>query len=96
MSDTIRYNFGGIAAGVDDIRGTSARIQGLLDELKARIQPMVATWEGESATAYQDAQHRWDTAAAELNLILESIARVVGEGNDRMADINRQAAASWA
>ncbi|WP_448851553.1 WXG100 family type VII secretion target [Corynebacterium sp. 335C] len=94
--DTIRYQFAGIAAGVDDIRGTSARIQGQLEDLKARLQPMIATWEGESSTAYQEAQGRWDSAAAELNAILEAIARTVGEGNDRMADINRQAAASWA
>lgn len=96
MTDTIRYQFGGIAAAVDDIRGTSGRIQGLLEELKARIRPMTATWQGDSAAAYEEAQARWDAAAAELNMILDAIARTVGEGNDRMADINRQAAASWA
>ena len=95
MTDVIRYQFGGIAAGVDDIRSTSIRITGLLDDLKARIQPMTAVWEGESSAAYQDAQLRWDNAAAELNMILEAIARTAGEGNDRMAEINRQAAASW-
>lgn len=93
--DTIRYQFAGIAAGVADIRGTSARIQGQLGDLKSRLQPMIATWEGESSTAYQEAQARWDSAAAELNDILEAIAATVGEGNDRMGEINRRAAASW-
>lgn len=95
MTDVIRYQFGGIAASVDDIRTTSIRITGLLDDLKARIQPMTSVWEGDSAVAYEDAQRRWDNAAAELNMILEAIARTAGEGNDRMAEINRQAAASW-
>ena len=56
MTDTIRYQFGGIAAAVDDIRGTSGRIQGLLEELKAGIRPMTATWQGDSAAAYEEAQ----------------------------------------
>lgn len=93
--DTIRYGFGGISGAADDIRSTSSSINGLLDDLKGRIQPMVATWEGDSSEAYQDAQLQWDTAASELNTILNTIADTVSAGNDRMADINRRAAASW-
>ncbi len=95
MTDTIRYSFGAIAAGSEDIRATSANIQSLLGDLRSRIQPMTATWEGDSAVAYEAAQREWDEAAADLNMILETIARTVSESNDRMSDINRQAAASW-
>lgn len=94
-SDLIHYSFGEIAAASADIHATSGRINALLDELKAEIAPMVATWEGESALAYQQAQKQWDTAASELNQVLSRIARAVGEGNDRMGDINRAAASSW-
>ena len=48
-----------------------------------------------SASAYQTAQAKWDSAAAELNTILETIASTVQEGNDRMSEVNRMAAASW-
>lgn len=95
MTDTIRYQFGAIAGGAADIRSTSGQIQSLLGELKSRIAPMTATWEGESAVAYEDAQREWDEAAGELNQILDTIARTVEEGNDRMSDLNRRAAASW-
>ncbi|MBP2333526.1 MULTISPECIES: WXG100 family type VII secretion target [Corynebacterium] len=95
MTDTIRYQFGSIATGAADIRTTSGHIQTLLGDLKTRIAPMTATWEGESAIAYEDAQRAWDESAEELNQILETIARTVEEGNDRMSDINRRAAASW-
>lgn len=94
-NDIIRYQFGSISAAAADIRTTSGHIQGLLGDLKARIAPMVATWEGESSEAYQNAQRDWDQAAAELNQILETIARTVDESNGRMSDINRRAAASW-
>ncbi|EJZ81557.1 WXG100 family type VII secretion target [Corynebacterium otitidis] len=96
MSDLIRYQFGAVAAAAGDINATSGRITQLLADLKARLQPMVATWEGDSASAYQAAQQKWDRSAAELNAILATISRTVAQGNDRMAEINRAAAASWA
>lgn len=91
----IKYGFGEIEAAAGDIQSTSGRINSLLDGLKSQIQPMVSTWEGQSATAYQDAQQRWDRAAAELNTILATISQAVRSGNDRMSEINRTAAASW-
>ncbi|MCQ9342549.1 WXG100 family type VII secretion target [Corynebacterium sp. 153RC1] len=91
----IKYGFGSIEAAATDIQSTSGRINSLLEGLKGQIRPMVNTWEGESATAYQAAQQQWDKAAAELNTILATIAQTVRAGNDRMSDINRRAAASW-
>ena len=91
----IRYSFGGIDGAADDIRSTSGTINGLLGDLKKRIAPMVSTWEGDSSDSYQEAQREWETAAEELNMILTTIADTVSAGSQRMADINRRAAASW-
>lgn len=91
----IKYQFGEIAAAASDINATSVRIGGQLDDLKRQLQPMVQTWEGDSAAAYNQAQAQWDSAASELNTILATISRTLSEGNDRMSDINRRAAASW-
>ncbi|KAH8303860.1 hypothetical protein KR044_001418, partial [Drosophila immigrans] len=49
----------------------------MLDQLKSDIAPMTAEWEGSSASAYQDAQRRWDGAAEELNTVLQSVSRAV-------------------
>lgn len=95
MESVIKYQFGEIEAAAADINATSGRINALLDDLKSGLQPMVASWEGDSAAAYNEAQARWDKAAAELNTILATISKTVREGNDRMGDINRMAAASW-
>lgn len=91
----IKYGFGEIEAAAADINSTSGRINSLLGDLKSHIQPMAATWEGESSTAYQEAQQKWDRAAEELNTILATIAQTVRQSNDRMSDVNRMAAASW-
>lgn len=92
----IQYNFAAIAQASADIHATNASINGQLDQLKADIAPMVGEWEGESSTAYQDAQRRWDSAAAELNQVLQSVARAVDDANSRMSAINTSAANSWA
>lgn len=94
--DQIKYSFGAIEAAAGDIQATSGRISSLLENLKALINPMVSAWEGESATAYKAAQDAWDSAAADLNEVLVMVSRTVSQGNDRMAEINRAAAASWA
>ncbi|MDO5030076.1 MAG: WXG100 family type VII secretion target [Corynebacterium sp.] len=93
--EPIHYGFGGINGAASDIRSTSGSINNLLGDLKKRIAPMVATWEGDSSESYQNAQRQWDSAAEELNVILNTIADTVSAGSDRMADINRRAAASW-
>lgn len=93
--DVIRYGFGEIEAAAGDIQSTSGRINALLDAIKSQIQPMVASWEGDSAIAYQEAQNKWDRAAAELNTVLVTISQTVRSGNDRMSDVNRMAASSW-
>ena len=95
MYNTIKYSFGEIQNAAADIQNTSRSIDGLLGDLKRQLEPMVAIWEGESAFAYQAAQAKWDNAAADLNNILATIATTVLEGNDRMGEVNRKAAASW-
>ncbi|MEJ5997555.1 WXG100 family type VII secretion target [Corynebacterium sp. H130] len=95
MQSVIKYQFGDIEAAATDINTTAGRINGLLDDLKTGLQPMVASWEGESAQAYNEAQAKWDKAAAELNMILETISKTVRDGNNRMGEINRMAATSW-
>ncbi|MGD7002719.1 WXG100 family type VII secretion target [Corynebacterium halotolerans] len=44
----IKYQFGAIETAAGDINSTSGRITQMLGDLKSQIQPMTATWEGES------------------------------------------------
>ena len=91
----IKYGFGSLAGAAADIESSSRSIGSQLEDLKAQLKPMVSTWEGEAAQSYQVHQQKWDAAAAELNQILSSIARVVSEGNQRMQEVNTAAANSW-
>ncbi|WP_297005297.1 WXG100 family type VII secretion target [uncultured Corynebacterium sp.] len=91
----IKYDFAQIAQASADIRATCRNINGMLDQLKGDIAPMVAEWEGTSAAAYRDAQRRWDSSAEELSMVLDSVARTVDDSNARMSQINTSAANSW-
>ncbi|QCB27735.1 WXG100 family type VII secretion target [Corynebacterium endometrii] len=91
----IKYNFAAIEGAAGDIKSTSGRINGLLQDLKGDIQPMTATWEGDSATAYIAAQQKWDNAAAELNTVLATISTTLSDSNSAMSRINTQAMNSW-
>lgn len=91
----IKYEFGAIEGAASDINSTAGRINGLLGDLKSIIQPMAATWEGDSSAAYQEAQAKRDNAADELNTVLATISQTVGSANDRMSEVNQRAAASW-
>ena len=92
----IHYNFASIGQAADDINSTSQRINGILEDLKSDLQPLVAEWEGESATSYQAAQKKWDNSAQDLNVVLGEVSRAVRESNDRISQINTNAANSWA
>lgn len=92
----IHYNFATISQAADDINRTSGSIDQLLGDLKRDLQPMVAEWEGASADSYKAAQQKWDNAAQEINEILAQISMTVRQANDRMSEINTNAANSWA
>lgn len=84
MSDVIKYNAGIIEEARLNISTSSNKINGQLDELKRYLAPLVASWEGETAVAYNAAQAKWDAAAAEINDTLNKIGVAVGQGNEAM------------
>ncbi|RAV32505.1 WXG100 family type VII secretion target [Corynebacterium heidelbergense] len=92
----IQYNFGAVGQAAEDINATTNNINGLLDNLKADLKPLVSEWEGSSAEAYNAAQRKWDQSAADLNDVLRQVGMAVREANDRMSQINTNAANSWA
>ncbi|GGG14033.1 hypothetical protein GCM10007304_30140 [Rhodococcoides trifolii] len=51
----------------------------------------MADWEGSASESYQDKQRQWDSAAVELNQVLNTIGTAVGQGN---ADMQAREAAN--
>ena len=62
MDPVLSYDFGAIEYTVrQEIHATSARFNAALDDLRAQIAPLQATWTREAAEAYCIEQSRWDS-----------------------------------
>ncbi len=96
MDNMLSYDFGEIEYTVrQEIHTTSARLNAALDDLRAQIAPLQATWSREAAEAYRIEQARWEQAAAALNEILVSLGNAVRDGADDVAATDRSAARTW-
>jgi WXG100 family type VII secretion target len=96
MDPTLSYDFGEIEFTVrQDIHSTSTRLNAALDDLRAQIAPLQATWTREAADAYRVEQSRWEQAAGALNEILFSLGNAVRDGADDVAATDRSAASAW-
>lgn len=91
----ISYNHASISAGVGDLHTSMTTLNATLDQLRSYLQPLVSTWEGQSAVAYTALQQQWDGAAADLNSMLGSIAVAAGQANDGMQSADRALANNW-
>jgi WXG100 family type VII secretion target len=96
MDPTLSYDFGEIEYTVRlEIHSTSTRLNAALDDLRAQIAPLQATWTREAADAYRIEQSRWEQAAGALNEILFSLGNAVRDGADDVAATDRSAAGAW-
>ena len=96
MDPTLSYDFAEIEYTVRlEIHSTSSRLNAALDDLRAQIAPLQATWTREAADAYRVEQGRWEQVAGALNDILFSLGNAVRDGSDDVAATDRSAANAW-
>ncbi|MDO4908944.1 MAG: WXG100 family type VII secretion target [Corynebacterium sp.] len=91
----IKYQFGEIEARAAEMLAGHNNIQNELQTLKQSLQPMVSSWEGESAVAYRAAQARWDNSARAITELLNAIIGRLNNANANMQQANRAAAQTW-
>ncbi|CAJ1585154.1 WXG100 family type VII secretion target [[Mycobacterium] wendilense] len=96
MDPMLSYRFGEIDALVrQEIHTTAARLNTVLDDLKAQIAPLQELWTREAATAYRGEQLRWHQAAIALNEMLIRLGHAVADGATDLAETDRHAANTW-
>ncbi|MCP2260204.1 early secretory antigenic target ESAT-6 [Streptoalloteichus tenebrarius] len=91
----IKVTFGALSQAQSDISSTANKIEGQLESLKSRLQPLVSTWEGDAAAAYNEHQRKWDEAAADLKQVLNQIGIAVGHALEQYQDAERKNASRW-
>jgi 6 kDa early secretory antigenic target len=77
----ILVTFGELENAQSSIRTTWTNISREMEDLKTYLKPMVDTWTGDAAIAYNARQARWDRLAADLNQVLNQIGVALGTSN---------------
>jgi WXG100 family type VII secretion target len=80
----IRYNFPGLLAAADSCSAAVKNMTGELDALQQSLQPLMATWDGDAKLAYGQRQKEWDSAAADLSMLLGRIENALRESAAKM------------
>jgi WXG100 family type VII secretion target len=91
----IKVTFAALEAARGDVSGTAASISGRLDDLKRRLAPLAATWEGQAALEYQQRQRQWDASAADLTAVLAQIGVALGQAHDEYLATETLNAGRW-
>ncbi len=92
----IKVVFGELENARNSIQTTGTNISREMEDLKRYLQPMVQTWTGEAASAYQAHQAQWDRAALDLNQVLNQIGVALGTSNENYQVGEAANKARWA
>jgi early secretory antigenic target protein ESAT-6 len=92
---TIKVTFAEIQQASQDITTSANTVEQHLNDLKGKIAPIVAEWTGDASSAYQDAQRRWDQAAADFQSTLQAIGIAVRQAAEGYQDAEGSAKKLW-
>ncbi|MDQ6772221.1 MAG: WXG100 family type VII secretion target [Candidatus Dormibacteraeota bacterium] len=96
MSDGhILVTFGSVAEAAADTDSIAGQIGQQLGDLKAYLQPMIGTWSGQASGDYQALQSKWDTGAADLNLVLRQIATALRTAGENYVSAENANSSIW-
>ncbi len=95
MTGQIKVSFPALEETATYIDTKSQEANQLLGDLKAMLQPLVATWTGAAAESYNHKQHLWDTAAADLNNVLSQISTALHTANANYIEAENANTRRW-
>lgn len=81
MSDGINVDLDALWQAHTDMMRTVQGLQQRLDQLQIELRPLVVTWTGQAAEAYQADQWQWHVAATDLGAALARLGGAVSDGH---------------
>ena len=91
----IKVEFGQIAQAASTITTQSKEIDNVLDEIRAEVQRVLGSWDGEGSDTYKQSQEKWDRAAADLNAVLAAIGTAVQQAGEAYQAAEKQNVSRW-
>lgn len=77
MSDSLKVTFTELSDGSTMLRNGSADIQGQLDAMRSRLEPIHASWQGAAKGQFDTLWQDWERAANNLRESLEGVAQLL-------------------
>ncbi len=65
---------------------TSGEVQGKLDEMKNKIEPLVTDWEGAASSEFHRMWDEWQSSAKNLREALDGISTLLGKAGETYRD----------
>lgn len=92
----ILVTFGAVSEAAGDADAIAGQIEQQLGDLKGYLAPMVASWSGQASSDYQALQAKWDTSAADLNVVLRQIAQALRTAHGNYTQAESKNSSIWA
>ena len=73
----LKVNFGSLEAAAADIQTSANQIEGRIDALESELAPLRSDWTGAASASYQQSKTKWDSAMADMKLLLAEIGGAV-------------------
>ncbi|MBC6446321.1 WXG100 family type VII secretion target [Actinokineospora xionganensis] len=94
-NDMIKVNFAEVANASQALSSSAGKLETLLGELKQRLAPLEAGYEGAAKEAWHAKQQEWNRAQDDLRQVLASIGMAVQQSGDNYEATEKANAAKW-
>ncbi|HEY8473818.1 MAG TPA: WXG100 family type VII secretion target [Natronosporangium sp.] len=85
LDGPMTYQFPQLVQASEDINNACRIMMEKLDTLNKSLDVKLADWGGNSRGSYQDLKNQWNTAAENIQGLLQAVSRAVYESSERMA-----------
>ena len=93
--DFTAVNFGAMQQAEADFASTYQALQGTLSSLESQLNGSLSRWSGAAQQAYFAAKQQWDTAAADMAAVVNSLGQVIGTANENYVNTESANTRMW-
>lgn len=91
----LAVTFAEIQQASSTINSSATQIDSQLNDLKSEVQKTLQGYQGDARAAYEEAQRKWDQAAADLQAVLAAIGTAVGQAGEAYEAAEKKNMGRW-